>query len=65
MNAQKLLTTAEVAEMFNLSPATLRWWRHQRTGPKAFRIGQRKLMYKESDVLDWLDRQYRNAEAVN
>lgn len=65
MENDELLTTDQVAAMVNVAPATLRWWRHNRTGPKGFRIGARKVMYKRSDVEAWLDRQYRNAESVN
>lgn len=58
MEVDQLLTTAEAAQLLNIPPATLRWWRHQGTGPKAFRLGSRKLMYKKSDLLRWLDEQY-------
>ncbi|OBG69245.1 hypothetical protein A9X05_05275 [Mycobacterium sp. E3298] len=61
MDVDQLLTTDQAAEILNVPPATLRWWRHQRTGPKAFRLGARKVMYKESDLAAWLEEQY-NAE---
>lgn len=60
----ELLTTSQVAEMLNVAVGTLRWWRHQGTGPKAFRIGARKVMYRRSDVVSWLDAQYAAAEPV-
>jgi predicted DNA-binding transcriptional regulator AlpA len=63
MEADQLLTTTEAAEFLNTPVATLRWWRHQGTGPKGFKIGARKVMYKQSDLLAWLDKQY-NAEQV-
>lgn len=59
MEADQLLTTAEAAELLHTPVATLRWWRHQGTGPKAFRLGARKVMYRRSDVLAWLEQQYR------
>ena len=41
--------------------ATLRYWRFAGTGPKSFKLGARKVAYKKSDVLGWLEAQY-NAE---
>jgi excisionase family DNA binding protein len=58
MEPDQLLTTAEAAEILNTPVATLRWWRHQGKGPKAFRLGPRKVMYKKSDLHRWLDAQY-------
>ena len=58
MEADQLLTTAEAAELLHTPVATLRWWRYQGTGPKAFRLGARKVMYRRSDVLAWLEEQY-------
>jgi predicted DNA-binding transcriptional regulator AlpA len=63
MEADQLLTTAEAAAVINTPIATMRWWRHQGTGPKAFRLGARKIMYKRSDLIAWLDQQY-NADQV-
>jgi predicted DNA-binding transcriptional regulator AlpA len=64
MQADQLLTTAEAAEFLNTPIATLRWWRHQGTGPKAFRLGARKVMYKQSDLLRWLEEQYNAAQVT-
>lgn len=61
MEADQLLTTAEAAEFLNTPIATMRWWRHQGTGPKAFRLGARKIMYKRSDLFAWLDQRYTTA----
>lgn len=58
-----MLTTAQVSLATNIPEATLRWWRHMGTGPKGFRLGARKVMYRRSDVLAWLDEQY-GAEAA-
>ncbi|WP_433725747.1 helix-turn-helix transcriptional regulator [Actinoplanes sp. CA-051413] len=57
----QLLTTAQAAALLNTPPGTLRWWRHQGTGPKAFRLGARKVMYRRSDLDAWLDGQYAAA----
>jgi len=47
-----LLTTAEVAERFRTSPATVRYWRHTGTGPKGVRVG-RRVLYDEATVAEW------------
>lgn len=59
-----LLTTSEVSAMVNTPAATLRWWRHKGTGPKAFRLGARKVMYRRSDVVRWIDDQYDMARSA-
>jgi excisionase family DNA binding protein len=59
MEVDRLLTTEEVAELLNVPVATLRWWRHEGTGPKAFRLGRRKVMYKLSDAVAWREQRYR------
>jgi predicted DNA-binding transcriptional regulator AlpA len=58
MEPDQLMTTEQAAEILNVPPATLRWWRHQQTGPRAFRLGARKIMYKRSDVIAWREQQY-------
>ncbi|CCH73474.1 Regulatory protein MerR (fragment) [Nostocoides australiense Ben110] len=63
MNPDPLPTTAEAAELLHTPVGTLRYWRHQGTGPKGFRLGARRVMYRRSDVLAWLEEQY-NAEQV-
>ena len=55
----RLLTVDEVAEMTRLSVATLRWMRHDKRGPRAGKLG-RRLVYKESDVLTWIDEQFEH-----
>lgn len=52
-----LNTIAEVSERTGVPVATLRYWRHQGTGPKSFRIGKR-VVYRTEDVQAWLDRLY-------
>jgi predicted DNA-binding transcriptional regulator AlpA len=60
---ERILNTTEVSQLTRVPVATLRWWRHQGTGPHSFKLGPRKVMYRESDVLAWIDEQY-NAEQV-
>ena len=54
VNAMKLHTMDEVAEMLRKSPAQLRWMRHNGTGPKSAKLGGR-VMYREQDVIDWIN----------
>lgn len=55
----RLLTTSQVAEWINTPATTLRWWRSQGIGPNGFRLGRRKVMYRESEVIRWLAEQER------
>ena len=55
---ERVLTLNEVAEMIRVPAATLRYWRHQGTGPQSFKMGPRRVMYRERDVLDWIETQY-------
>ena len=58
LDVQPVIDTIELAERINMSPATLRYWRHQGVGPKWFRLGPRRVVYRVSDVQAWLDTQY-------
>lgn len=56
------MTTQEVAAEVRLSPATLRWFRHQgHGGPKSFKLG-RRVMYRRADVEAWVAKAYAAAE---
>lgn len=61
LNIQPIMDSAELAERLNISAATLRYWRHRGDGPKWFKMGPRRVMYRVSDVQAWLDRQYDGA----
>lgn len=56
-----LLTIREVAERLRATPATLRYWRHMGTGPRAARLG-RNLVYRQSDVEAWLEERFANEQ---
>jgi|SoimicmetaTmtHMA_FD_contig_31_1068452_length_814_multi_3_in_0_out_0_1 excisionase family DNA binding protein len=58
--ADNLFTLGEVAGLLRVPPATLRYWRHQHTGPRSFRIG-RHVRYSRTDVEEWL-RNQRDAD---
>jgi predicted DNA-binding transcriptional regulator AlpA len=64
VDRERFLTTAEVASWLNVPEGTLRWWRHTGYGPKAFRLGQRKVMYRESDVTAWLNSRLETTSAA-
>lgn len=51
-----LLLLPEVALITRRSQATLRWLRHRGEGPKGHRAG-RRVYFKRSDVMAWLDEQ--------
>lgn len=57
---ERLLTTEEVAEHFRTVPATVRYWRHIGKGPRSFKVG-RRVLYRESDVEAWTEREYAAA----
>lgn len=52
------LTTAQLAERLQMSPATLRYWRHKRTGPPGVKLG-RVVRYSVAEVDKWLAEQAR------
>ncbi|MFI0484860.1 helix-turn-helix transcriptional regulator [Actinomadura sp. 9N215] len=52
----RLVQFAEAAEITTLSPATLRWMRHQGEGPPFFTLG-RRLVISESRLYDWINAQ--------
>ena len=55
-----LLTLDEVAEQLRISPATLRWLRHQGTGPEGFKIG-RRVVFTQSAVEQYVAAQQEAA----
>ena len=58
-----ILNTNEVSRLTSVPIATLRWWRHQGMGPRSFKLGPRKVMYKESDVIAKMERMLKTAPA--
>lgn len=54
---ERLLRIGEVAEWTGIPEATLRYFRHEKRGPKCARLG-RRLVYRESDVQAWIDAQF-------
>ncbi|PTU55394.1 DNA-binding protein [Sphaerisporangium cinnabarinum] len=60
----RLIRTRGVSEMTGVSEGTLRWWRHKGDrGPKSFVLGERRVVvYKESDVLAWIEERYQASQ---
>jgi predicted DNA-binding transcriptional regulator AlpA len=56
-----MLDTDQLAELIRTSPDTLRYWRHMGKGPKYFKMGGRKVFYRQEDVETWLNQQYASA----
>ena len=52
----KLLTLAEAAGVLRAPVETMRHWRKVGKGPEGFKVG-RRVVYRESDVLRWIDDQ--------
>jgi predicted DNA-binding transcriptional regulator AlpA len=53
-----LLNSAEVAQMIRVPQATLRYWRHVGIGPRSFKMGPRRVLYRADDVEAWVAAQY-------
>ena len=53
MPDREFLSTTELAEMLGVPVATCRWWRHNGTGPRGFRVG-RAVRYRRSDIEAWI-----------
>jgi predicted DNA-binding transcriptional regulator AlpA len=52
-----LLTLVEAAELCRTPEASLRWRRHCGLPPRSFKLG-RRVMYKRSDLEDWVAQAY-------
>lgn len=57
----RLIYTAELAELIRRSPAAVRFMIHKGTAPRSALIGGRR-MFRESDVHAWIDQQFAEAE---
>lgn len=63
VSVTKLLTLDEVAELLRKSPSQMRWMRHNGNGPRSAKLGGR-LLYRESDVIDWIQKQFDDQSAA-
>lgn len=57
---QELLDVQDVSAITKIPVRTLRLWRHEGRGPRAFRIGKH-LRYRRQDVAAWIDEEARRA----
>ena len=66
-DVEVLLTERDIERMTGgaIKAATLAWYRHVNDGrgPKWFKLGPRKIVYKQSDVIAWLDAAYAESPA--
>jgi predicted DNA-binding transcriptional regulator AlpA len=53
----ELLLLEEVSELTRIPVPSLRFYRHNGTGPKSFRLGNR-MVYKRADVEAWIESRY-------
>jgi excisionase family DNA binding protein len=51
----ELLNDAQAAQLLGITSRTLRLWRHSRGVPH-YKVTERSIRYKRSDLLSWLDR---------
>jgi len=58
-----LVTLAEVAEILRVPVNTVRWWRHQGTGPRFFKLG-RHLVTTHGDLRRWISTQRAAADST-
>ena len=56
MRHDPLWTVQDVATYLGVAVQTIYDWRLKEVGPPAFKVG-RHLRYRESDVMEWLDKQ--------
>lgn len=58
---EEFLSTSEAAQCLGLAEGTLRLWRHQGKGPRSFKMGARRVLYRRADLDDWVEAEYRRA----
>lgn len=57
----RLLSTAEVAEMTGLAKSTLEKRRLYGLPPKFIKLGPKRVAYDPADIADWIDQQRRRS----
>ncbi|MGH8866647.1 MAG: helix-turn-helix transcriptional regulator [Actinomycetes bacterium] len=56
-----VVTTEEASVITRVAPGTLRYWRSKGQGPRWFRVGERRVLYRRSDLLVWMKAAYMAA----
>jgi len=59
---ERLFTIMEAAAVLHTPVDTLRYWRHKGTGPVSFKLGPRRVVYAESELVRWIAEQRAGAE---
>lgn len=59
----KLLRIPEVSQMTGVPEATLRDWRHRGKGPRSANLNGRRVVYREEDVIAWINEQFEKEPA--
>ena len=59
-----LMKPAEVAEEIKSTESTLAYWRHIGKGPRYAKVG-RRVVYRRSDVIEWLEAQFAKAQEAS
>jgi predicted DNA-binding transcriptional regulator AlpA len=62
-DADRLITTAEVAILLGVAPRTLQAWRERHVGPAAVHLSARVVRYRLGDVRAWLSKRQEGAAA--
>jgi predicted DNA-binding transcriptional regulator AlpA len=58
---ERLVTMEELGDLLGLAPGTIRWMQHEGKLPVSVKLGRRRV-WREADVLAWLDELFREAE---
>lgn len=57
----EILTAGDVSALTKVPASTLRRWRHERTGPRSFKLNN-LTRYRRADVDAWLAEQYATTD---
>ena len=52
-----LLATKQLSGASGIPEGTLRYWRSRDEGPPSFVLGRKRVVYRWSDFLDWMEQQ--------
>lgn len=60
--ADELMTPEELAAAVKKDLNTIRWWRYKGIGPRSFKLSERVVRYRKSDVDAWLKERYTESK---
>jgi len=58
------VTDERAAELLHVSKAALRQWRYEGRGPRYTKAGGRKVLYRKSELVRWLEANERQGTAA-